>query len=1334
MKKVSFIVKVLLTLSVLGLFGAAYLPVKGQKNIISQIAVLPAPTVVPGEAVFQGPEAVIAKAVNANLASRSDIVAYTLYKPVIDSIQSSSTGDTALVFIKLRDPLTNELIPGEPGLAIASLIDAQHKENLSGWKITLFADADFAAVLQKVPAELLTSTVRDQYLPPKTILAPSAAASFGGYYLPWANGVTHRLSWGANHSSCPATCTYAFDFYDIVDKKFPLLASKGGTVYGARWDCVDRPETASTGGSCTNYIALEDKSTFPTTYQIYLHLSQNTIPDRLRVIGTAVNQGEFLGNVDNTGYSFGSHVHFMVVTNPYFAGGGYWWGYSVDITFRDVAINWDSATQGGRPCNAADIGYGKCTQWQVNYTSQMPVVDPPSGDLILPGNLYTVTTPTLQVGGYGTDKLGITRLSMIANYGSSWVEVGPAQTTTPFVYDLDLCSANIPNGAFDLALRTWNKAGNQSQSPLGVRHLIKSVQCSKAAPALVTVSCVPAANQVAIFSEPNFGGSCTLLLAGSYSAAGLSPVGDNNLASVRVGTDVQAQLFDGANYDGRVETFSSDSRNLADNRIGFRTVSSVKVGARAVSPAAPVISAPTGPAGASLTAVDSIIFLWNGAGATKYQAKLFDGSVADCTAAAGLRSSLGFSGVQTWSVGTLPAGTFTLCVQGRIADKANTPYYSTWARAAFSVIAASLTNGSAAALPYNADMETTGSTWTAAGLWRLGTDPTNANNHLWISNTGSDYSDAGFRTGDLTSGPVTLPAVGSAYLRFAYRYQTESAAPYWDQRRVQISEDGGKTFKDLYGPLAGDPMDKWLQSLPLSLAAYAGKTIQVRFHFDKVDLSYNSSLTGWMVDNMTITTTAPETCTESTANNTPAAAQAVNYGSSVSGAICPAGDVDYYKLNVLRGENVILDVDARTLTPVSALDSQLTVMIDPDTASTALENDDQQPGIQTDSYLNFIAPSDGIYYIRVRSASPGAGAAADRYTLKVSKGTASSTDTTDPVVTLSGSLGAGYLKGAAELISALAEDGTGGSGISRVEFWSHSTDWASGTWQLLGTDSSGTDGWNALLDASGLADGSLLAVYARAYDKAGNVGVSANWAEVVDKQPPVISLQPMSAAQDSTVISLSWSAKDARSGIGDVTLEYNRDGTGWQALSAPRPNAALVWFPGEWGHSYVFRARAADNTGWLSDYSQAGPVKPTLPCTTDAFDLGGGDNTAATASPLQLNTTTPHNICSPTGQNDHDWIKFSAVKGQVLGIWITPIADSPTAPAVKLYKLDGTTLLAQSVPQGMGQGGAIRWWVPADGTYLLDIYSSISGAGGTGLMYQVWVGVTKSFFFPLAIH
>ena len=133
---------------------------------------------------------------------------------------------------------------------------------------------------------------------------------------------------------------------------FEILAAKGGYVYHWRDTC------ANGNPNCTNSITLEDRSTSPWTYQIYMHIAQNSIPLALKTTGIFVAQGQKIANADDTGYSTGHHLHFMVVEKATLdACVNYCFGKAVDITFRDVGINWDAGTQGGRPRLASEAAW-----------------------------------------------------------------------------------------------------------------------------------------------------------------------------------------------------------------------------------------------------------------------------------------------------------------------------------------------------------------------------------------------------------------------------------------------------------------------------------------------------------------------------------------------------------------------------------------------------------------------------------------------------------------------------------------------------------------------------------------------------------------------------------------------------------------------------------------------------------------------------------------------------------------------------------------------------------------------------------------------------------------
>jgi hypothetical protein len=1235
----------------------------------------------------------------------------------------------AVVLLALVDPATGDMLPTEPLTVVANLIAAE-PGGAAHWQVTLPGQADFKTRLDSLPLEML-DPARQSELATASANQPEAAsgAPFGGYYLPWANGVTQVLSQGANHPTCltPSDCFYAFDFSskNTDPPKFPLLAAKGGSVYTFYDSCDDRPESASAMGNCTNYIVLQDQSTNPITYQIYLHLSKNTIPANFQQVGATVRQGDWIGNADNTGASWGSHVHFMVVTTIYNVGykpPRYPWGVSVDITFKDVSINWDAGTQGGRPCGANDIGYGKCTQSQRYYVSGNQVINSPTGELILPDGFQFLTGPNLLVGGWGTDQLGVARMSMVANYNGIWQNVGPAQTTSPFAFNLDLCAAGIPDGPFDLALKVWNLAGNQSPL-LNPRHMIKNIpSCPNLPPpSQPPVTCSsPADNQVVLFSEPNYGGSCVTLNIGTYS--NLSAL-IQSVSSLQVGSRVKALLYQWVNSSSRRETIASNDRNLADNLINNNSVNSIIVDNSFGGLEDPIPLAVYGPAGAAPTTVDSLILAWNhGAGATAYHALLFQGKYPDntvCTNGTNTYLTLDWQYGLTWPVGTLPGGDYTWCVQGRFISSSGSTYLSNWNFSSFTVGQGTLPVSAPVSPPYADTMENGVNGWTATGLWRQASDPVNPANHAWVFNNGTDYTSVSPARGDLTSPPIVLPASGTQYLRFAYDYKTESPTPYWDQRWVQVSKDSGP-FQNLL-QLSDDAMGFWLKSPFISLAAYAGSTIRLRFHFDAID-PINNSLPGWYVDNVTVNKTPPPTCNENTTNHTPASATAIYYGANISASICPPGDVDYYTFQGTKGDVLLADIDAQSLTPPSPLDSVLTLFLGPDTRSVVAENDNEAPdGSNKDSYMRYTLPATGTYYLQVKAHNgPGVGGPDYKYVLKVNK----ENDITEPTVTLTHpALGSG-VNGPTAILTATAADNPGGSGLSHVDFYWHSSDWTNPAWTLIGSDSNGADGWQVPFDISGMTEGTSFSVYASAIDKAGNPSFSVNWSVIVDRTPPTVTLQPLPAAIPDTAISLDWTGSDALTGLGHFTLQYSRDNGGWQGWPSSLPASANhAWFVGAFGHQYAFRLSATDRAGNTSPVSQASTTVAGG-CQKDTYEGSKGDSTLANAVPISLDVVQLHNFC---GTGDNDWVTFTVVGGKTYLIFARPEAGSAAAPVLSLYTGEGQVVngAQPAEPSGLGQGAVIRWTAPASGTYALNVHSLDPAVAGTDVTYQLEVAAEE---------
>ncbi|QRN83001.1 M23 family metallopeptidase [Chloroflexota bacterium] len=382
---------------------------------------------------------------------------------VIDMIQYQDDGQVAAVWLAAIDPETGELIGREPDLVMAEQ-DAEGK-----WILMVSGEEKFDDVLTEF--QYVSKTIQGDVDAEQVAISKDAKV-YGGYYLPWAENLTKRLTWSVGHTSCYPTyyCTHAFDFADGT--MFPMVAAKGGTVYHWKDNC------ANGDSSCTNSITIQDRSTTPWTYQIYLHIAQGSVPANLKQVGAPVMQGQYIADVDDTGYSTGHHVHFMVVSDEtkYLSVSGYIWGVALDITFKDVSINWDAATQGGRPrleYEAATYG----GEGQAYYTSGNAPANPPTGALTAPLTKTYQTDPLMTVSGWGQDDIAVTKLEILARYDDGdWMTIDE-QTATPFTAQVNLCETEVPDGPFDLALRVWDYEGNPS-SIVSIREVVKGVECS----------------------------------------------------------------------------------------------------------------------------------------------------------------------------------------------------------------------------------------------------------------------------------------------------------------------------------------------------------------------------------------------------------------------------------------------------------------------------------------------------------------------------------------------------------------------------------------------------------------------------------------------------------------------------------------------------------------------------------------------------------------------------------------------------------------------------------------------------------------------------------------
>jgi hypothetical protein len=311
---------------------------------------------------------------------------------------------------------------------------------------------------------------------------------------------------------------------------------------------------------------------------------------------------------------------------------------------------------------------------------------------------------------------------------------------------------------------------------------------------------------------------------------------------------------------------------------------------------------------------------------------------------------------------------------------------------------------------------------------------------------------------------------------------------HWDQRWVQISEDGGP-FRNILQLADDETTVKWLQNQPVDLSPYASKTIRVRFLFESLDGAFNT-YSGWTIDDVSIDSQLPATCSGS--DNTLSAPARLDYGGSTGGAICPNGDLDYYQFTGKAGDQVGVWVD--TPDPSSLLDPYV-YLFDRDGASQLARNDDMVANIVKDSFLGYRLPADGTYWLKLKAWNhPAVGSNRYSYEVKLFK------DSQSPAGEISFPQSEIFLPTSPFTITVTAADEY--PGVGHVEILWHTGDWQGSDWVSLGSDWDASNGWGVRFDPSEVPDQNDIAIYAKIYDWAGNWTGVASWNLMLDRRPP----------------------------------------------------------------------------------------------------------------------------------------------------------------------------------------------------------------------------------------
>jgi murein DD-endopeptidase MepM/ murein hydrolase activator NlpD len=571
----------------------------------------------------------IQQAITKATTGREDVLAFLIYNVTINKVEYSPDGNLALVWIEMVDKTTGEILPGEPGLVIG-------KKGADGaWTVVLQSDSTYAAELQAIPDSMLSADMKAQYMPGEQQVSKSSVV-YSGYRLPWGNGKTVRLTGSIGHvftyKSCPSTCLYAFDFANGTE--FPIAAAKAGTVKYAEWRYADG------NTSNANYLVIQDTTTTPTTYMVYYHLAQNSIPDALRVVGARVYQGQYLANADDTGASSGHHLHFMVHTSSTTV-----WGTSVDIVFDEVTVN------GGRPrlCSEAASfpAYGTQCMPGDRYVSKNGDNEVPTGGLTVPEADSVITSPTLSVSGWMMDDFLVSSGQLYYKTSGDWTAIGDPIKETKFTTSINLCDKSIPNGKFYLSLQVTDSSGSLSSLDKAAIQVDKEYSCSNQAPV-----CTVGESQAALFSAADYQGSCQVLELGDYASLDALTVKNNETRSAQLGSNVSLLLYADPDFGGTEEIFQNGDNDLSNNIVGALNVGSVRVVNKITPPLVPTLTLPT-----DATSEDGITLVWSTEENVETRAAL--------TGPNNYSQTLDYQAGGTWSVGLLAAGDYTLTVEAR---------------------------------------------------------------------------------------------------------------------------------------------------------------------------------------------------------------------------------------------------------------------------------------------------------------------------------------------------------------------------------------------------------------------------------------------------------------------------------------------------------------------------------------------------------------------------------------------------------------------------------------------------------------------------------------------
>jgi extracellular elastinolytic metalloproteinase len=158
------------------------------------------------------------------------------------------------------------------------------------------------------------------------------------------------------------------------------------------------------------------------------------------------------------------------------------------------------------------------------------------------------------------------------------------------------------------------------------------------------------------------------------------------------------------------------------------------------------------------------------------------------------------------------------------------------------------------------EFETGATGWTATGLWHLANNSTcttpgfSSPTHAFYYGRDAtcNYNSGAANSGDLTSPPISGIS-STSVLSFDFFRRVESFNQSFDRTTVDVIRSNGTATTVFTLDSRNPSTAPWGSSGNISLSAFAGDTIRLRFRFNTVD-NVSNNFTGWFVDDVSVTT------------------------------------------------------------------------------------------------------------------------------------------------------------------------------------------------------------------------------------------------------------------------------------------------------------------------------------------------------------------------------------------------------------------------------------------------------------------------------------------------